>query len=155
MDADYPVEIEKYMMPTVLKMDSGCWLWLGGIKAGYGEICINGKSLRAHRVFYEAYYHKIPDGMCIDHLCVEKHCVNPEHLEIVSREENSRRAVIRLRDAGAIRQTHPCDLSPDDEKKCCINGHLYKNNRRKYKGGTYCIECNRVAARTYKRNKQQ
>ena len=154
MDMDYPVEIEKYMLPTVLKMESGCWLWCGGIKAGYGEIRKAGKSLRAHRVFYEVYRGKILSGSCIDHLCSEKHCVNPEHLEAVSREENTRRSILRLQKAGSARQTHPCPLSTEDELKKCQHGHPYKNNRRLYKGGTYCIACNRIAARTYKRNKQ-
>lgn len=63
---------------------NGCWDYLGKIKKnGYGE----------HRYYYEKYNgKKIPIGMTLDHLCKNKICVNPEHLEVVTYKENIRRS---------------------------------------------------------------
>lgn len=62
-----------------------CWLWLRATT--YGGF--RGKS--AHRVAYEIVKGPIPDGMVIDHLCMIKNCVNPDHLEAVTQSENMRR----------------------------------------------------------------
>lgn len=73
---------------------SGCWLWTKG-KGPYGffyyikdGITIN---TPAHRFAYELYREPIPKGLVIDHLCFTTRCVNPAHLEPVTRAENSRR----------------------------------------------------------------
>lgn len=70
----------------------GCWLWLEWAdKDGYGKVRV-GKSKRpAHRVSYELYVGPIPDGLLIDHLCKQKACVNPHHLEPVTIAESNRR----------------------------------------------------------------
>jgi hypothetical protein len=76
--------------------DSGCWLWMGRVDDwGYGRISAGGgkgRELRVHRVAYELLVGPIPDGLVIDHLCLVKRCVYPDHLEPVTSEENSRRA---------------------------------------------------------------
>ena len=70
----------------------GCWNWKGTIDHyGYGQFNRNQKAKKAHRISYEWYKGKIPAGLTIDHLCENKGCVNPEHLEAVTREENGRR----------------------------------------------------------------
>lgn len=79
-----------------LKIDSdkktGCWNWLmNKSDRGYGLLKVKGKSMRAHRYFYEKYKGNIPDGKIIDHLCKNTSCVNPEHLEVVTVAENTRR----------------------------------------------------------------
>lgn len=73
--------------------DAGCWLWQGALQqGGYGTFKIQGRgSKRAHRIAYELYRSEIPKGMDLDHLCRVRHCVNPWHLEPVSRAENLRR----------------------------------------------------------------
>lgn len=66
-----------------------CWKWVGTEKhLGYGEFYIGGKSTPAHRVSYELFKGKIPDGLVIDHLCRNPRCVNPAHLEAVTNVEN-------------------------------------------------------------------
>lgn len=87
-----------------------CWPWNGSLNdAGYGQIYDNvtRRPLRAHRVIFEMYRGPIPDGMVLDHLCRNRWCVNPDHLEPVTRGENVRRG------ARGGRQTH------------CRNGHEY------------------------------
>ncbi len=67
----------------------GCWEWQGNLNAtGYGTWWCNAqrKSLRAHRVLYELYKGRIADE--VDHLCMNKGCVNPEHLEDVPHRTN-------------------------------------------------------------------
>ncbi len=114
--------------------ETPCWIWQGYVDPnGYGQI---GRNKRAHRVVYEALCDPIPAGLELDHLCRVPTCVNPSHLEPVTRAENNRRSMSVS--ALNIRKTH------------CVNGHplegdnLYvhpaSNSRR-------CKECHRVAER--------
>lgn len=70
-----------------------CWLWLGAKKAsGYGNFGLtNNKCVLAHRFSFELERGPIPEGLELDHLCRNPSCVNPEHLEPVTRAENKRR----------------------------------------------------------------
>ncbi len=71
---------------------TGCWNWKHSLQAsGYGQINIGGKPVTAHRAVYEKYRGEIPHGLHIDHLCRNRKCVNPEHLEPVTQRENLRR----------------------------------------------------------------
>ena len=73
--------------------ETGCWEWqISKTPNGYASINIDGKNTMAHRVSYEAFVGPIPNGLTIDHLCRVRHCLNPEHMEPVTRGENSRRA---------------------------------------------------------------
>lgn len=62
-----------------------CWLWTGSLTHnGYGRMGFRGKVHRAHRLAYELLIGgAIPDGLTLDHLCRERRCVNPAHLEAV------------------------------------------------------------------------
>lgn len=101
-----------------VRTDSGCWLWLGPLNRGYGSIGNRkgDRAWRAHRIVYRILVGPIPGGMDLDHLCRVRHCVNPEHLEPVSRATNIRRGdktkltesqtqeIKRLRASGVILQ---------------------------------------------------
>jgi len=81
------------MMKSVVKKSVGeCWNWPGRLnKKGYGEIQVRGVKHLAHRAIYLAHGLSIPDGLHLDHLCRNKTCVNPAHLEPVTNSENVRR----------------------------------------------------------------
>lgn len=88
---------------------TGCWLWLGFTdKDGYGRYGGRG----AYVVSYEDHVGPIPEGMELDHLCRQRLCIRPEHLEPVTRHEN----VIRAKAA----MTH------------CKNGHEFNELNTKY-----------------------
>jgi DNA-binding XRE family transcriptional regulator len=67
-----------------------CWEWIGYIhnKTGYGKITLDGRSYLSHRVGYTIHKGPIPDGFVVDHLCRNRKCCNPEHLEAIPGREN-------------------------------------------------------------------
>lgn len=69
----------------------GCWEWTGCLVGGYGQVHWQRKKRKAPRVVYELLVEPIPDGLTIDHLCRNRKCVRPEHLEPVTMRENLRR----------------------------------------------------------------
>lgn len=72
----------------IVDPDSGCWLWQRSVdRGGYGAM---GKST-AHRYVYQLHRGPITSGLHIDHLCRVRHCVNPDHMELVTNAENCRR----------------------------------------------------------------
>lgn len=75
---------------------STCWVFTGRLRNGYGLIGEGGKGGRtrsAHRVAYELLVGPIPDGLVIDHLCRNRACVNPSHLQPVTQRVNVHRGL--------------------------------------------------------------
>jgi hypothetical protein len=80
--------------PYIVDPETGCWIWqLSLDDDGYGRLCRPEGSNRAHRVYYEEKFGPLPDGMVPDHACPHgpnRACVNPDHMEPKTVEENSR-----------------------------------------------------------------
>lgn len=73
---------------------AGCWEWQGAVMGGgYGAIKVEGRRVPAHRFAYELLVGPIGEGLEIDHLCRNRSCVNPEHLEPVTRSVNVKRGI--------------------------------------------------------------
>lgn len=117
---------------------SGCMPWTGKVNSsGYGEYVRMGRTYRAHRLSYEIFVGPIPDGLVIDHLCRNRRCCNPCHLEPVTAAENTRRGWPVI-------------------KPTCVNGHEYtpENTYARPNGGKDCRACIRARVRRYKKGHQ-
>jgi hypothetical protein len=75
--------------------EAGCWLWEKSVTGlGYARMAHHGKARAAHRLSFEAFKGEIPEGLEIDHTCKVRSCVNPDHLEAVTRHENMLRSSV-------------------------------------------------------------
>lgn len=75
-----------------VREEYGCWVWTGSVSnRGYGQVGINGRVQSAHRAAWRDLRGDIPAGLQIDHLCANKPCVNPWHMELVDARTNMRR----------------------------------------------------------------
>lgn len=73
---------------NVVRDDGGCWSWTASTSGGYGDFMVGGKRTKAHIAAYEHCIGPVPDGMELDHLCRNRACCNPEHLEPVTHQVN-------------------------------------------------------------------
>lgn len=126
----------------VLRLPDGCWLWTAAVLRQYGRFRFgpDGTSTKlAHRGAYLALAGDVPVGLELDHVCLNKQCVNPAHLALVTHKENVYRgslpAVSFLLHAA---KTH------------CPQGHPYDEEntyRPPNKNGRYCRACQRIRHR--------
>ena len=88
---------ERFWAKVEPEPNSGCFLWTGFVSpSGYGIFRerYRGKGTGAHRYAFEATRGPIPNGLNLDHLCRVRSCVNPDHLEPVTHQENVRRGLV-------------------------------------------------------------
>jgi len=71
----------------------GCWIWAGACRGAYPNMTVGDRTISAHKWVYQKHRGPIPKGFHIDHLCRNKHCVNPNHLEAVPLQVNVLRAM--------------------------------------------------------------
>lgn len=74
--------------PTDLLDEDNCWNWVSGKSHEYGVLLVDGKNEFAHRLSYRLFVAELVKNKEIDHLCQNKSCVNPRHLELVNHSEN-------------------------------------------------------------------
>jgi len=115
-----------------------CWIWIGSSSGtGYGDLHVQGRHWLAHRFAYERLMGPIPDGLTIDHLCRNRLCVNPEHMEPVANHEN----ILRGNGASAY----------NARKTQCSHGHEFDllNTHWTSKGHRRCRACDALKHRRY------
>lgn len=122
-------------MWSKIKQEGDCWLWTGATNWEYGSTSIDTGDFRAHRLFFSWFKYDIPKGLTIDHLCKNRRCVNPDHLEDVTQKENIHRAL---------------------KRPYCKNGHAQiPENRYRYKNGRErcrpCLKLKSAKARADRR----
>lgn len=89
--ADLPDRVRR----KIVVSKDGCWEWIAHKNtSGYGRVWAEGRQDYSHRFVYATLVGPIPDGLAIDHLCHNKGCCNPDHLEAVTTDENNLRAII-------------------------------------------------------------
>lgn len=129
--------------PKVLK-SNGCWEWIAGKDSkGYGCFWLDCWMQPAHRVSYLLAHGSIPEGMDIDHLCMNRACVNPAHLEAVTHYVNIRRSPNTIPSRNAAK-TH------------CPHGHEYTEaNTQIENGRRRCATCRRAQGRIRSRRRRR
>lgn len=140
--AEAKPHIENFMKHVTIA-ENGCWLWTASAVNGYGDFRVNGRTMRAH--IFSFLYHKgdYDRRLDLDHTChngsgclggkkcEHRRCVNPYHLEPVTRKENANRGEVGQYLA---RRTH------------CKNGHEYTKENTQFgaNGRRRCVECRRA-----------
>jgi hypothetical protein len=110
-----------------------CWVWqMSRTTGGYGQTFDGTRLVPAHRWYYERTHGLVPEGLDLDHLCRVRACVNPDHLEPVTRRENLLRGETRT--AANAAKTH------------CPQGHPYDevNTYVRASGQRVCRRCNAI-----------
>jgi hypothetical protein len=121
------------LLSHIKRNGSGCFEWTGSKNnMGYGTINVNRMPALAHRISYLLFVGDIKSDMVVDHLCRNRSCINPSHLEQVTQGENMRRGV--------------SVCAENARKKFCKRGHEFstENIYALKNGGRECRKCNSI-----------
>jgi hypothetical protein len=134
--ASLPAHIAAKIVETPGPMDTPCWRWTGAKDShAYGNVRVQGRVRKAHRVIYERLSGPMPPDLECDHLCRDRACVHPEHIEPVTHAENARRGDGSWMPGERQRtKTH------------CKRGHSYSSENtysQPSTGGRLCRACDR------------
>lgn len=107
-----------------------CWIWNGataGSRGGYGSFGVGSvrdgsrRMAYAHRLTYEAFVGQVPEGRELDHVCRNRRCVNPRHLEPITHSEN----ILRGAGPAVTKARHAARTG-------CVNGHAFDAENTRY-----------------------
>lgn len=138
------VMLERFWSKVHKNTSTGCWDWLSSLSiGGYGRLAYKAMGVNyAHRFSWLIHGNKIPSGLQIDHLCRNRKCVNPDHMEVVSSRENTIRGENFC--ALQVRQTHCKWGHPFDQSNTYINP---------FNGERHCRECARINGRRFRQRR--
>lgn len=123
--------------PLVKGVEGRCWVWTASLHSeGYGQIKVEGKVWKAHRVAWVLTHGALDDDLVIDHLCRNRKCANPAHLEPVTNRVNILRGEVGAR----------------ARRPVCAAGHEHndQNTRIDPKGFRRCRACDRDNSARYR-----
>lgn len=137
----YEMMDEKERFWSKVDKTETCWNWTASKNRIYGQFKVGGRkgvNIPAHRYSYEMLVGQIPDGLVVDHLCCNKKCVNPDHLEAVTQRINVHRHF------GMIDRTR------------CKNGHEWTDDNLYLVNGKYpqCRQCKQEAMVKFQNKKE-
>ncbi len=126
-----------------IKIQDGCWIFTGRTLRGYGYFSIKGDLILAHRFSYLASHGTIPFGKQLDHLCRNRSCVNPAHLEAVTGRVN------------CLRGNGPTAVNA--RKTDCVNGHTFSktNTHKRFRNGYWVRACRQCWNDYYENNRSK
>jgi hypothetical protein len=141
---DRPCPPANHLFWAKVERTDGCWNWTAYKSAGgYGRFAVRSIAYQAHRVAYEDAFGRIPPGLVLDHICRNKGCVRPDHLQVVTQTTN----ILRGEAWSAV----------NARKTACPNGHPYDESNTYVipsTGGRMCRIC-RSAARAGERARRR
>lgn len=140
------IYLKKWICGKVSRDESGCWNWTGTVKPnGYGCAGYNKIRYHAHRLSYAVFVDAIPDDMTIDHLCKNRKCLNPAHMEVVTQAENALRG-----------ESSPAQNA---RKTMCKRGHelvpMPEDRRLHTSAKRHCPICGRIDAIEWNKNHRE
>lgn len=122
-------QLQQYLKTRVaIDPETGCWNWQKATtKSGYGQCRLGARTEYTHRLAHAVFKGPIPHGLHIDHLCRNRRCCNPDHLEAVEQRVNNRRAL------GIA----------DNGRSGCRHGHGVNARYYDKRGQLRCKDCDR------------